>query len=459
MVLFLSAAGWLATGAALSLLASIKLHAPAFLATCAALTYGRVQPAAWNALAFGFAVPAGLGVALWITARLSGTPLFGRRGIVVAAVLWNLGLAIGLVGILAGDSTGVASLELPLYATPILLAAYLIMAVWGVFTFARRRASEVYIAQWYLLGAFFLFPWLYASASLLAVAAPLRGVLAAAAQIWFTHGLLTVHFGFIGLGATFYFLPKLVGVPVQNRNLAVFGFWTLALFGGLGALQRGWGGPFPAWMLSSGIVGAALTAFPVLAVLMNLVPVLRGRNRTMPSPITLRFVTVGLWAYGLAGVLNVANSFAGLRRFTQFTLFPLALDYLTLLGFVSLAVLGAMYDLAPRLMRQPWPALSWAKYHFGLASLGSGVIVLAYGAGGVVHGLAMNDSSLPYFAVVKRYLPFAATGTLGWLLLLVGACLLALNLARLLAAQCDRVCLPAVRGWLRAAGAPAEEKA
>ena len=132
MVLFLSAAGWLATGAALSLLASIKLHAPAFLATCAALTYGRVQPAAWNALAFGFAVPAGLGVALWITARLSGTPLFGRRGIVVAAVLWNLGLAIGLVGILAGDSTGVASLELPLYATPILLAAYLIMAVWEI---------------------------------------------------------------------------------------------------------------------------------------------------------------------------------------------------------------------------------------------------------------------------------------------------------------------------------------
>jgi cytochrome c oxidase cbb3-type subunit 1 len=50
VVLFLSAAVWLLAASGFGLIASIKFHAPGFLADSAWLTYGRVRPAGVNAM-------------------------------------------------------------------------------------------------------------------------------------------------------------------------------------------------------------------------------------------------------------------------------------------------------------------------------------------------------------------------------------------------------------------------
>src|SRR5262245_5705043 len=68
LTIFLSAAIWLAIGSLLSLIVSIKFHSPSFLTDTASLTYGRIRPAANNALLYGFCIQAGLGVALWMFA-------------------------------------------------------------------------------------------------------------------------------------------------------------------------------------------------------------------------------------------------------------------------------------------------------------------------------------------------------------------------------------------------------
>src|SRR5258708_16367447 len=70
LLLFVSAVLWLVFGTILALIASIKLHGPGFLNGSAWLTYGRINPAAMNALLYGFASQAGLGVALWLLCRL-----------------------------------------------------------------------------------------------------------------------------------------------------------------------------------------------------------------------------------------------------------------------------------------------------------------------------------------------------------------------------------------------------
>src|SRR5271157_2267011 len=75
LALFGGAAFWLVVSSVLAMIASIKFHAPDFLANCPWQTYGRVQPAADNALLYGFCIPAALGVMLWIFARLSRRPL------------------------------------------------------------------------------------------------------------------------------------------------------------------------------------------------------------------------------------------------------------------------------------------------------------------------------------------------------------------------------------------------
>ena len=62
---FLAAMGWLVVGSILGLISSIKMHG-SFLDQAPWLTYGRIWPAAMNAILFGFASQAGLGVMVWL---------------------------------------------------------------------------------------------------------------------------------------------------------------------------------------------------------------------------------------------------------------------------------------------------------------------------------------------------------------------------------------------------------
>src|SRR5262245_45471844 len=75
LVLLASAAIWLVLGSVFALIASVKFHSPSFLADTAWLTYGRVRPVYYASMFYGFCIQAGLGVALWITARLAGRRL------------------------------------------------------------------------------------------------------------------------------------------------------------------------------------------------------------------------------------------------------------------------------------------------------------------------------------------------------------------------------------------------
>src|SRR6188508_2920393 len=89
--LFGGAAVWLTLSSVFGLIASIKFHLPSFLAGSAWLSYGRVFPASTNALVYGFAIPSGLAVGLWLLARLGRVPLTQPGLIAVGAKLWHLG--------------------------------------------------------------------------------------------------------------------------------------------------------------------------------------------------------------------------------------------------------------------------------------------------------------------------------------------------------------------------------
>ena len=57
LALFGGAALWLVVGLVLAIIASLKFHAPEMFADCPLLTYGHVQPAANDAILYGFAFP------------------------------------------------------------------------------------------------------------------------------------------------------------------------------------------------------------------------------------------------------------------------------------------------------------------------------------------------------------------------------------------------------------------
>ena len=136
------ALGWALLSSLLALLTSVKLHSPTVIANCSWLTYGHTRPAANDAFVYGFASQAGIALALWMLCRLGRTTLVGALPVAIASLFWNVGVAIGLVGIFTGHSTGFEWLEFPVAGSTALIASYFVFGVCALLTFKARRHAE-----------------------------------------------------------------------------------------------------------------------------------------------------------------------------------------------------------------------------------------------------------------------------------------------------------------------------
>eukprot|EP00825_Cyclidium_porcatum_P014418 TRINITY_DN17735_c0_g1_i1.p3 TRINITY_DN17735_c0_g1~~TRINITY_DN17735_c0_g1_i1.p3 ORF type:complete len:158 (+),score=28.33 TRINITY_DN17735_c0_g1_i1:309-782(+) len=106
-----SAVAWLLVGSLLGLLASLKMHWPGFLADYSWLTFGRVRPAHLNMVTFGWSSLVALGSAMWMVCRLCRVPLRFPGAVVAAGIIWNLGVLLGLLGDLGGESNSPCTLR------------------------------------------------------------------------------------------------------------------------------------------------------------------------------------------------------------------------------------------------------------------------------------------------------------------------------------------------------------
>ncbi len=436
-LLFLSSLLWLLLGTSLDLLTSIQLHQPEFLAHCPWLTYGRLHPAAINALVYGFASQAGLGVALWLICRLGRAPLAQPLVVVLAAKFWNLGVTIGVLGILAGDSTGFQLLEMPRYAAPILFASYAVMGVWALIAFHFRRERELYVSQWYLLAALVWFPWIYSAANFLLLFRPVRGVMQTVVNGWYAHNLHTLWLTPIGLATAIYFVPKILGRPLHSRQLALLGFWTLALFGAWGGIAAG--SPLPAWIISVSAGAAMMLSIPVLAVVTNLCLTAEKPSQLLNQDRTLSFIFAGVVFYFLGSALDILGSVRTLSSLLRFTHYQSGVTHLLLYGFFALTMFGAIYYIVPRLAGQEWPSAMLVKAHLLASVLGVVLHAVALVVGGITQGLAM-DSGDAFMGIAKSTSLFLQLATVANLLLVAGQLALLLNLAQLLRRTCATCC-------------------
>src|SRR6266571_703051 len=266
-LMFVSAAVWLVIGSAFAIISTLTFHKPALFANCASLTYGRARPAYLNSILYGFCLQAGLGVALWLILRLGRTTLVHRWVVTIGAMLWNLGVTVGIIGILAGDGTGFENLDMPHYAALLIFLGYLLFGIWTVLMFHQRRVRPLFVSHWFLLAALFWFPWIYTTAYLLLVNFPVRGVAQAVIAWWFSDNLLVVWFGLVGLAVVFYSVPKLTNAELHSRHLALLTFWMLILFGSWGGIPNS--APVPACMPALSTVATVMLLIPLLTVALN----------------------------------------------------------------------------------------------------------------------------------------------------------------------------------------------
>ena len=426
LALFGGAALWLVAGLAMSLIAIMSFHKPDMFADCPFLTYGRAQAAANDLLLYGFCIPAGLGVMLWIFARLSEVELCLPLVPVAAANLWHLGVLVGTAAILIGDSTSFAWLEYPRGASVLLFAAFLLIAISAVATFGARRNRELYPSHWFLLAALLWFPWIYSTANLfLTTHHPVRGVAQAAIGWWFSNNMVFIWLALVGVGTAFYFLPKLADRPLHSRFLALFAFWALILFGTWCGIPQG--APVPAWMPAASAAAAMLLIVPLIIIAVIAVKTVCGSTASCNGG-PLCYVKFGTAAFILSGLMLIASSCPQFSRVLEFTWFGPAQAQTQILGFFAFVMCGAIYELLPRIMGFELPFPKFVRLQHWLFMLGVVLWVGSLAIGGVEQGMKLQNANIAFADSTNVALIFLRAGTTGLLLILLGSLLFAANI-------------------------------
>jgi cytochrome c oxidase cbb3-type subunit 1 len=426
LVLFGGAALWLVVGSVLALAASLTFHMPEMFGDCPWVTYGHLQPAADDALLYGFCIPAGLGVGLWIFSRIGGTPLRGALVPVVAAHLWHIGVLVGLVGIFVGDSTGFLWLEFPRGGSALLFFAFVLLGLWTLMNFSGRQEKGLFPSHWFLIAALFWFPWIYSTANILIVGWPVRGVVQAVIAWWFDNNLIFVWTTLVGIGTAFYFLPKFSGRPLQTYFYALFAFWTLIVFGSMRGVPAG--APVPAWLPALSSLNSMLLVVPVLAIAVIGWKTVWGAPGSECKGGSFCMIKFGFVAFVLSALLLVTTGSPYLSRLTQFTWFGTAQTQLQLYGFFAITMFGAIYYILPRVVGIEFAFPKLIRIQHWFAMLGIFILVVSLAVGGVVQGLKLNDPNVPFADSTKAMLPFLRASTTGLLLLVVANLLFALNI-------------------------------
>lgn len=426
-VLFLlfCAGGWLLCGSVLGLMASLKFHAPNLWADTPWLTYGRIQPLRDTAYLYGFAFPAAWAVAIWMLVKLGHTRLRAPSLVIFGTVLWNLGLKLGAIGILAGQGTGFEGFTVPRHAAWILMVAYALIGIPALMTFHGRTRPGLYVSQWFLLAAWFWFPWIYLTALALLVLAPVRGVMQPLVDWWYLANARQVALGFVGLAVLFYLIPRHLKRPLHSQYLALTGFWGLVLFASWTGIPDS--APLPAWIPGISTVFTVLLLVPLLAIGLNLHQTLAGRYGEVRREWPLAVVVFSGGAYLLAGLLTVAHALPAVHATTQFTFFTQGKAFLFSYGFLAMALFAGLYLAVADLVKGGFPSARLVKIHLGCAMLGVALVVLPLLLGGLLQGRALNDPHIVFMDTLRPGLMALRISTLGDLLLVAGHAALVLN--------------------------------
>jgi cytochrome c oxidase cbb3-type subunit I len=412
---------WLALGSLVGVVVAVKFSLPDWLGSFPWLTFGRLRPVHLNTVVFGWVSLAGAGVIIWLTGRLCRTQIRWAGLLYLSAILWNFGLLLGTVLLLAGYSEGMEWLEFPLVAALPVGLGFVLFAASIFRTFVDRRVEHIYISLWYILASLVWFPILYVVGN----GRFYQGVSQAAMNWWFAHNLLTVWVTPLGLAAAYYFIPKVIGRPIYSYYLGLLGFWSFALFYNWNGLHHLVGGPVPTWAVSISIVASLMMFVPVITVAVNHHMTAFGHLKLVRYSPTLRFVVFGAMSYTLVSFQGSLEATRTMQEIVHFTHYTVGHAHLGVYSFASMVLFGAIYYILPRVAKWEWPYPSLIKVHFWLTAIGVLLYFFAMEIGGWLQGLAMINGSVPFIDSVIVTQPWLWGRSLGGTMMTVGNILFA----------------------------------
>lgn len=408
---------WLVLASLAGLISSIKMHEPDWWVQYGWITFGRIRPIHLNMVAYGWCSLAGIGVAIWLIPRLLKTELVGAKYALVGGALWTIGVFAGTVAIAMGYSDGLEWLEYPWQIDILLVVGGALVGVPLWLTLLNRKVKHLYVSVWYIGAGLLWFPILFLIANWPALH---FGVQQATMNWWFGHNVLGLWFTPIGLAASYYFIPKVIGKPIHSYNLSLLGFWSLAFFYSQVGGHHLIGGPVPSWLITISIVQSMMMVIPVFAVAVNQHMTVLGNFRALAYSPTLRFIVLGAMMYTAASVQGSLEALRAVNTITHFTHYTVAHAHLGLYGFFSMVMFGSIYFIMPRVMNWEWPYPKLISLHFWLVLVGFAIYFIWLSIGGWLQGLAMLDQKTPFMQSVALTLPYLKARSIGGGLMTLG---------------------------------------
>jgi cytochrome c oxidase cbb3-type subunit I len=428
----LSGAIWLLLGTAAGLLDAFRFNFPDMLEH-PWLSFGRIRPVHTSMVLWGWASLALVGISHYVVPRSCKTNLHSLFASRLALWLWNLGLALGAIALCLGQNNGNQEYrEFPLYfrlmGVPLpvvpLLACAAILWAWNFYkTIANRNVHQIYISNWFMLGAtlflvtLVVIGWMPGFNS---------GIGQPIIQGWFMHNGVGMWFTPLAVGATYYTLPKLLNKPIYSYALGVLGFWTHLIFYTLIGTHHYIFSPLPSWLQTTSIIFSTAMMVPVWASTGNFLLTMRGERSAIRISYSLPFMVVGAIGYGLASVQGTSESFKQTNDIWHFTHFTVGHSHLAMVGFVSFLTWGSIYGLMPRITGKE-PNVELVGVHFWLAFIGLALMFVSLTIGGHATGQSWI-AGMPFMDSVRDMAPYWVWRSVGGTFMAISHVVFAWNL-------------------------------
>jgi cytochrome c oxidase cbb3-type subunit I/II len=434
-------AGWGIVAFLVGLIVALKLVFPSLLGGIPYLSYGRIRPLHTNAAIFAFGGNAIFVGVYYSLQRLCKTRMFSDRLSAIHFWGWQLIIILAALTLPLGFTTSkeYAELEWPI--------DILITLVWVTFganllgTIFKRRERHLYVAIWFYLATFITVALLHVvnslelPVSLLKSYSMYAGVQDALVQWWYGHNAVAFFLTTPFLGVMYYFIPKAANRPVFSYKLSIVHFWSLIFL-------YIWAGPhhllytaLPDWAQSLGTVFSIMLIAPSWGGMVNGLLTLRGAwDRVREDPV-LKFLVVGVTAYGMStfeGPMMSLKSVNALTHYTDYVIGHVHVGALAWNGGIAFAML---YYIIPRIYNTTLYSVRLANVHFWAATLGILFYAIPLYVGGITQSLMWQeftpDGVLRYpnfLETVIRIVPMYAVRAAGGALFLSGAVIAVYNL-------------------------------
>src|SRR5882724_13659829 len=145
---------WLMFTPSICVTISSLFNYPDYLGTSQYLTFGRLRPMHVNGVIFGAFSTLFIALCYYLLPRLCGVRIWNGHWGHWLLWVWNLGLVAGMLSLLLGYNQGLEAGEFPLLIDIVVFVVLTITTVQFLVTIAQRREAQLYVAVWYLIGAF-----------------------------------------------------------------------------------------------------------------------------------------------------------------------------------------------------------------------------------------------------------------------------------------------------------------